>query len=135
MTKKNDLDEMAFAELQRLERLLMVPSVRRNRERVAAILSDDFIEFGSSGRLWTRDSTLDELATQAYEAPAVEDFACRMLAENVALATYRAVRMNVTGARVETLHSSVWKRGSGTWRICFHQATRHGQLKLEGDAC
>ena len=124
MTKEMDLDKAAFAELQILEFLLMDPAVRRDRERVAALLSDDFIEFGSSGQVWSRDSTLEQLATQTYEAPVVEDFACMMLAENVALVTYRSVRTKATGERDESLRSSVWTRESDIWRICFHQATR-----------
>ena len=71
----------------------MDPAVRRDRERVAALLAEDFVEFGSSGRVWTRESILELLATETYTPPAVEDFACRMLGEDVALVTYRAVRI------------------------------------------
>jgi hypothetical protein len=104
----------------------MDPVVRRDKEYVASLLADDFIEFGSSGLAWTRDSTLQLLATETYEAPAVEDFACRLVGENVALATYRAVRMKANGERSVTLRSSLWTKGSGNWKMCFHQGTRSG---------
>ncbi len=86
------MDEATRAELERLELLLMDPAVRRDRERVAGLLAEDFVEFGSSGRVWTREATLELLATETYTPPAVEAFACRMISEDVALVTYRAVR-------------------------------------------
>lgn len=124
MTTRMDLDKAISAELQRLEMLLMDPATRRDHSLVTSLLSDDFIEFGSSGRVWTRDSTLEQLSTETFEPPTVEDFACRMLSENVALATYRTVRREATGERDEKLRSSIWTRESGMWKVCFHQATR-----------
>ncbi len=123
MTMESNIDKVTFAELRSLELLLMDPVVRRDRERVAGLLTEDFTEFGSSGRVWTRDSTLALLTTETYKAPSVEDFVCRMLGENVALATYRAVRMKATGERAVTLRSSLWTRESGNWKMCFHQGT------------
>ncbi len=114
-----------MSELERLELLLMDPAVRRDRERVAALLSEDFLEFGSSGRVWTRETTLEPLAAETYSPPVVEAFACRMLGGNVALVTYRAIRTTeATDERMVTLRSSIWTRESGSWRMCFHQGTR-----------
>jgi hypothetical protein len=118
-------DGATAAELERLELLLMNPEVRRDRDRVAALLTDDFVEFGSSGRVWTRDSTLNLLGTETYTPPEVEDFACRMLSLKLVLATYRAVRKDATtGERTVTLRSSLWTKETGTWKMCFHQGTR-----------
>lgn len=124
MTMERNQDQATFAELRRLELLLMDPAVRRDREHVSSLLTDDFVEFGSSGRVWTRDSILELLATETYEVPAVEDLACRLLGEDIALATYRSVRMKTTGERAVTLRSSLWKRESGSWKMCFHQGTK-----------
>ena len=74
---------------ERLELLLMDPAVRRDRERVAALLNEDFMEFGSSGRVWTREETLELLATETYTPPDVEDFGVRLLGRRVVLVTYR----------------------------------------------
>ena len=123
MTMETNKDQAIFAELQRLELLLMDPAVRRDRDQVSSLLTDDFVEFGSSGRVWERDSILQLLATETYEAPAVEDFACRLLGEDIALTTYRSVRMKATAKRAVTLRSSIWKRKSGSWKMCFHQGT------------
>jgi hypothetical protein len=119
-----EVDEATRDELERLELLLMNPEVRRDRKRVRALLTDDFVEFGSSGRIWTRDAMLEELASETYTAPQAEDFAFRSLDGDVALVTYRTCRKDAGGEKTVTLRSSIWTRESGSWKVCFHQGTR-----------
>lgn len=124
MKLRTRVDDATAAELERLELMLMDPEVRRDRERVSHWLAEDFIEFGSSGRVWTRQSTLELLATEAYAPPLVEDFACRVLAPDVVLLTYRAVRNDaLSGEHTATFRSSLWTRKSGSWQMRFHQGT------------
>lgn len=119
----NTADAIA-AHLLRCEQSLLDPAVRRDRARVSAFLAGDFVEFGASGRIWTREQILDLLATEAYIPPALEDFRCRLIAPNVALVCYRTVRIDAsTGRRNTTLRSSLWAKESGQWLICFHQGT------------
>jgi hypothetical protein len=119
-----EVDEATRDELERLELLLMNPEVRRDRTRVRALLTDDFVEFGSSGRIWTRDAMLEELASETYTAPQAEDFAFRLLGGDVVLVTYRTCREDAAGEKTVTLRSSIWTRESGSWKVCFHQGTR-----------
>jgi hypothetical protein len=118
------VDTATAAELERLERLLLDPAVRRDPQQVSALLTEDFFEFGASGRIWTREAALELLAKENYSPPAVADFACHVLAEGVVLATYRAVRVGADRVRQVTLRSSIWIRESGSWRMRFHQGTR-----------
>lgn len=118
------VDQATTAELERLELLLMDPAVRRDREQVGALLTSDFVEFGSSGREWTRDRTLELLESGTFTAPHVEDFAFRRLGPDVVLVTYRTLRTDGVGGQAATLRSSIWTRESGSWRMCFHQGTR-----------
>ncbi len=114
-------------QLQLLEETLLDPAVRRDPARVGALLAEDFVEFGSSGRIWTRGAILDLLEhEEGYaEAPLVREFACRPLALGVVLATYRAVRLDGgTGRSGETLRSSIWSKESAGWKMRFHQGTR-----------
>ena len=130
MNMNSEIEAATAAELKRLELLLMDPAVRRERERVAGLLAEDFVEFGSSGRVWTRESTLELLTTESYTPPEVEAFKCRMLGENVALVTYRARRANMaTGEWTVTLRSSIWTRVSGNWQMRFHQGTQAGDAR------
>ena len=46
------------AQLQALEAALQSQAVRADGARLAALLADEFIEFGSSGNIWTRAATL-----------------------------------------------------------------------------
>lgn len=118
------VEQATKAELERLELLLMDPAMRRDGDRVGALLTHDFVEFGSSGQVWTREATLKLLASETYSPPRTENFAFRLLGPDVVLVTYRTSREDATGEKMETLRSSLWARESGGWKICFHQGTR-----------
>ncbi|MGA9667849.1 MAG: DUF4440 domain-containing protein [Terracidiphilus sp.] len=110
--------------LRTLEESLLDPAIRRDSAQVAALLAEDFLEFGSSGKVWTRDQILDLLATEKYEPPAIEDFRWDLIANGVALVTYKTVRTDPhSGERTTTLRSSLWTERSGEWRVRFHQGT------------
>lgn len=120
----SDTPNPLTAKLRACERELLDPAVRRDRERVSALLAEDFVEFGSSGKVWTREGILDLLATEDFEPPVMEDFECCEIAEGVALVTYKTIRTNAeTGEMSVTLRSSIWSKGSGVWRMRFHQGT------------
>ena len=111
--------------LRRNEEALLNPNVRKDRRQVESLLDEDFLEFGSSGRAWSRNQIFELLANEKYAAAEMEDFECARLAEDVALVTYRAVRTDAdSGARSSSLRSSIWTNKSGVWRLRFHQGTR-----------
>jgi hypothetical protein len=110
-------------ELERLELSLMDPEVRKDRNRVSALLDEDFLEYGASGSVWTREATLDLLSRETYTPPTVEDFSCSRLGADAILCTYRAVRRGAEDESVTTLRSSIWTKQSGTWKMRFHQGT------------
>jgi len=113
------------AHLQACEQALLDPALRRDRSRVSALLAEDFLEFGSSGRVWTHEQILELLETEDYQPPVMEDFKCAFIADGVALVTYRTVRTDpLTGETSATLRSSLWIKELGTWRVRFHQGTR-----------
>lgn len=119
-----------IAHLLACERALLDPEVRRDRARVSALLADDFVEFGASGRVWTRCDILDLLETEKYIQPDVEALGCRQLADGVVLMTYRSARTSENGERSVSLRSSIWSRESGEagkserWLLRFHQGSR-----------
>jgi hypothetical protein len=104
-----------------LELQLLTPQVRRDPERVDALLHAGFFEFGRSGRYWTRAAVLDAIGDEltADESPVVTELATMRLAATVVQVTYLAER---DGKR--TWRSSLWRKGDdGAWRIWFHQGT------------
>ena len=105
--------------LFRLELQLMDPVFRKDRDKVSALLADDFCEFGSSGRVWSKASILELLATEPMQsAPVVEEFQVKRIAPDAALITYHAVRPDQMSRR-----SSLWVLGNSGWQIVFHQGT------------
>jgi len=113
------------AHLRSCEEALLDPPVRRDRARVSAFLADDFHEFGSSGKVRSRQQILELLATEDYHRPSMEDFKCHWIANGVVLVTYRSVRIDPqSGEGAVTMRSSIWTEESGEWRVRFHQGTK-----------
>lgn len=121
--QENTQDSLA-AQLQALEAALQSQAVRADRARLAALLADDFVEFGSSGNLWTRAATLADLPVEDFCQRSIRDFQARLLADDVALVTYRSQRhANGTLPASASLRSSLWKWRDGRWQMIFHQGT------------
>lgn len=118
--------ERTAGQLRKLEESLLDSNVRRDGDRLRQVLAEDFLEFGSSGRVWTRKTIIDLLATEMdFFPPAIEDFQCSLISDRVALVTYRTVRYDrKSGERLVSLRSSLWTRENGDWRMRFHQGTR-----------
>lgn len=105
-------------DLRTLEEKLLQPEFRRNRNAVAALLADEFREFGSSGRVWTKQQILDRLESEPSFKAKMSDFRAAELASGVALITYR-----VTVEKRASLRSSIWIKRDGRWQMIFHQGT------------
>jgi hypothetical protein len=98
---------------------LLDPRVRADPRRLDDLLADDFIEVGSSGRIYDKQTLIAMLAGEEPASVSVLEFSTRQLAPGVALVTYRTVGQ--TGLTVR--RSSIWVRTKGRWRLVFHQAT------------
>ena len=99
--------------------------MRADRARLAALLADDFVEFGSSGNLWTRAATLADLPAEDFCQRSIRDFQARLLADDVALVTYRSQHhASGTLPASASWRSSLWTWRDGRWQMIFHQGTR-----------
>ncbi|MBB5059488.1 hypothetical protein HDF16_004214 [Granulicella aggregans] len=118
-----------------LETMLFDPSVRRDINTVADLLTDDFREFGSSGRVYTKLDILAELSTEQPAMITLSDFTCDLVSPTVALVTYKSFATLDSRSGSQALRSSLWvlKPGDtrygigpreGTWQMQFHQGTR-----------
>jgi len=109
-----------------LETSLHKLQVRNTPEAVAGLLADDFIEFGSSGRIFNKVAIIEALKAEVVDQHVVvENFRVRELGPGVALVTYVASKPAGGGPTgVRTLRSSVWQHADHTWRMTFHQGTR-----------
>jgi hypothetical protein len=115
------------AHLQHLEERLLDPIVRRDPAQLDALLADDFREFGSSGRSYTKADMLDFLHSEPTSifTLSLRDFTLQLLSPTIALATYLSTRRDhATGKTTEALRSSIWTLQNDTWQMRFHQGTR-----------
>jgi len=110
--------------LRQLEERLLQPDVRRSATDVAELLADEFIEFGSSGRIFTKQQIIEILRQETPTQLTLKEFRATTLAQGVVLVTYRAIRHGVSeGQAVYLLRSSIWKRREEQWQMIFHQGT------------
>jgi len=113
---------MTKHELQALEEQLLAPATRTSRAALDELIDETFLEFGASGRIWSKAELLDALAAAAPIGDfRVSGFETRDLGGGCVLVTYVLTVTN--GDRRQTLRSSIWKRDGNRWRVCFHQGT------------
>jgi hypothetical protein len=67
--------------------------VRKSATRVAALLAEEFVEIGSSGRIYDKQQIVDRLQQEQWTGPlsTASDFSARQLAPDLILAIYRIV--------------------------------------------
>lgn len=108
-------------DLRALEERLLDPDVRRSASQVGKLLADDFVEFGSSGRVYDKSTMIEALRQDpGFDSPpTIIEFGARELSPAIVLVTYR---IGETG----TLRSSIWRSDGARWRMVFHQGTRCG---------
>lgn len=119
----NGLSDGDRAELMRLETALWQRQTRFDRIFMEAVLADDFVEYGRSGRRYERQEVLSEPEQPlACELP-LGDLHVRPLATGVAQVTYVS-RVIHDGAVEVGRRSSIWSRtAAGDWVLRFHQGT------------
>ena len=106
--------------LEDLECQLLEPQVRKS-ELVSKLLADDFREFGSSGKQFTKTQVVAALQAEALVEVTASEFKVQLLSPQVALVTYRLQRHGKPP--IYTLRSSTWQQREGQWQLIFHQGT------------
>ena len=115
-------------QLRELEESYLRSDVRSSSESMQA-LADEFIEFGSSGRIFDRAAVIAALAGQPGFESRIDDFVVRALSPEIALTMYRLSAWPTSGGQARvSLRSSVWMRRAGRWSMVF---TRERSLARE----
>jgi hypothetical protein len=111
-------------EIERLERSLLESAVRRSSARLDALLADEFVEFGSSGRAYDKAAILAALPNETLVPMTMHDFRARVLNAEIVHATYQTFRLDESGVpKSRSLRSSLWQYIDMRWRLVFHQGT------------
>ncbi|CBA15127.1 DUF4440 domain-containing protein [Xanthomonas albilineans] len=118
------MDAALPRELVGLELALLEPVLRASSERVADLLDDAFLEFGTSGRRFDKHAVLHALSVEvSWFADRVFDMDAQLLAPDLAQLRDRSERSGRDEPPRQTLRSSLWQRWDGQWRMLFHQGT------------
>jgi ribonuclease HI len=104
--------------VEALERELLGPDVRGDIGRTGVLLHPEFMEIGSSGRVWTRDAMMMALEEDPGERTELEILGADRIGTGAVLLTYRSYARSGT-----VLRSSLWVLDNGRWRLRFHQGT------------
>ncbi|OZG75226.1 hypothetical protein BTA51_02250 [Hahella sp. CCB-MM4] len=111
--------------LKSLEVELHQPEIRKNSDRLTALLHEEFIEFGRSGQAYTKPEIMHHLTLESSSHSIwAQEFTVSVLSPGVALLTYKSARVekDKTFTR-HTLRSSLWTKSAEQWQLRFHQAT------------
>jgi hypothetical protein len=101
---------------------LLDPAVRLSPKRLAGLLHPDYREFGTSGRIWDRDSII--AAVTGLDSPSPRPVTTSgmkgaQLAPDVVHLTFD------TDSGTHRAHrSSLWRLTMDGWLLYFHQGTR-----------
>ena len=129
----NNFDPTTLLEqLRALETELHSDKTRRDQQRMETLLHADFIEFGRSGRRYTRADILREFGLGKV-LPLIQssNFELVVLGEGAALLTYVSAHVDAGGNSYrQSLRSSIWVRTRVGWQMRFHQGTPFHQTEL-----
>jgi hypothetical protein len=117
------LSEQDRLELTRLEESMWRETARFDPAFQEAHFAPDFVEFGRSGRVHSRQQVLKAGIAQPIRALLpLPDLRIRLLGETVAQITYNS-QVTHEGVVQYARRSSIWSRTAGGWVMRFHQGT------------
>ena len=110
--------------IKSLEMILLNPNIRKSLNILSNILSDDFMEFGSSGRIYKKKDVIDALKLESKQEIFMQDFKVKIIKEDLVLASYTAIKIDdEKNIETKSLRSSIWKKTKNGWQIILHQGT------------
>ncbi|MEZ4328618.1 MAG: DUF4440 domain-containing protein [Polyangiales bacterium] len=108
--------------VQELEEKLWIPKSRFDRAWIDRVLAPDFLEYGRSGRQYSRQQAVDVPFEPFVAKLPLPEFRVRVLAPDVVQATYIS-EAEFGGVVERARRSSLWSRVDGGWQLRFHQGT------------
>jgi len=113
-------------QLLKLENDLLQPEVRNSMEKLNEILTDNFIEYCSSGYEyhWNKEDEINGSVISNKVYGKIIDFEIKKLSDEYVQATYKMIKNDEPNEdRRYSLRSSIWKYIDGKWKMIFHQGT------------
>jgi hypothetical protein len=110
------------AELTRLEEDMWREGTRYDLAFQERRFAPDFIEFGRSGQVYTREQVICADPQQILAVLPLPNLSVRLLDTHTAQVTYDS-QVTRAGSVQYAHRSSIWSRIDGIWVMRFHQGT------------
>jgi hypothetical protein len=109
--------------LQELEQRLLTNAVRQDAREVPSLLADEFREFGSSGRTFSKAEIVDLLQSESSVCFSLKSFEAYPVSEQAVLVTFRAVKEIAGSPPAESFEK--FALGSPRWTLANAFSPRH----------
>jgi hypothetical protein len=107
-----------------MELKLLDKDIRNNKNELNKYISKEFIEYGSSGKIYTYDDTLCLSSNDEEQIDyKILKMDAKILSENIILLLY-IIEISNDNKKIITNRSSIWKKDNNSWKIIFHQGTK-----------
>lgn len=103
-----------------LEVNLLDSNIRSSSDRLNQFLSDEFLEFGVSGNIYSKQDILRHLPSQKPCSYEILNSEIKELSSSIALHTYKLTNFSQESV---SLRSSLWRKEGDDWKLLFHQGT------------
>ena len=104
----------------------MEKDTRKNKNELEKLISKDFIEYGSSGLIYSYDETINGLLNETEEKIyKIIKMETKIISKNIVMVLYIIdINGNISN------RSSIWKKENNEWKIIFHQGTKVNKKDL-----
>jgi hypothetical protein len=116
------LSDSERAQLIELEESMWRARTRFDLAFMEKTLAPDFVEFGRSGRVWSREQILDMAGREIEAALPLPNLQIRPLPAGTVQITYDS-QVTYDGAVERAHRCSIWSRTADGWALRFHQGT------------
>ena len=107
-----------------LESEFQKPEVRKSVQRLEELISDDFREITSSGKVTSKNDCLANLPNAPEIKFVMSDFKIYVLCPNIVQSLFKTKKIVLeSGKESYSLRTTIWKNENGKWRMIFHQGT------------
>lgn len=117
-----ELSPSDLAEIERLEEAMWQQTTRYDPDFQESRFSQDFFEFGRSGRVYSRHQIIVKQGHPIHAKLPLPELQMRLLDTNTVQVTYNSAVIH-DGMTEYARRSSIWSRNSTGWIMRFHQGT------------
>ncbi|MDF2947495.1 MAG: hypothetical protein K0S51_2174 [Bacillales bacterium] len=103
-----------------LESSLLHSATRSSIQELDKLLAEEFVEFGSSGRIFTKNDIIERLPIETQIKLDIIDFNIKILSPDLIQTKFVTSKNSIS----YQLRTSIWiKTLNNNWQMIFHQGT------------